>query len=794
MVALGLNADLKRKVEKLLEFYDEPGVRLESVLSAEDLAPLAGVPIERLGRFRIERVLGEGGMGIVYLARRDPSGEQVALKVLRAHFVDEHVRTRFRREAEVLARLEHKGICRFLESGEERRNEVSLSYLAMEFVEGSSVLEHARQSAMSERQRIELIARVADALDYAHQNGVIHRDIKPNNVLVAAGDDAIGQPKVLDFGVARAHGDLTTLTQTVTGALIGTVAYMSPEQANGSGELGPRSDVYSLGVLLYELLTDRLPYAISGQPVPVAVRIIQEEDPKPLASSTERPRGPIEVVVAKALEKRPEERYSSAAAFAVDLRRLLEGKPVAAKPPTLGRQAMRFVRRYRVLTAAALGTLLALLVGLTTTLWFAMGQAAAREESERNSLRASLRAVATAIESRNARAAHGELERIQPERRGWEWHHLMAMSDESRILVSNLDAHWPSLFQDDEERLISAEFRHGRFASWDLATGQLVEQHQVAGFRRGADASRGAVVTEDGSLQLVGFDGRHGAKYELPPGARGILTVMGDPVAVTIRYHDQVLLFDCANETFRWLQATSVGPSVLSPNREWLAIAIDGGFLLWDLTREERPWRYEGGSWEVSGVAISKGDLLAFPDNNGVVAQWTLSHGSDPVLRSRSKLHTGRVRDVDYSPDGRLLATCAEDGSIRVLRTSTGELVRSLIGHESAVSSLFFLDDSEQIASWGKDGTIRIWNAVRDDPRVLDSRAPYVYVARFEPSGERFYVGTAGGDLLVHDARSGTEIGRLPLSGRGTFVVTDFAVSEKSERFVVTSVRATSWS
>jgi serine/threonine protein kinase len=318
-----------------------------------------------IGHYRILRLLGEGGMGSVYLAEQENPHRVVALKVIKPGFVNTEVLRRFEQEGQALGRLHHPGIAQIYEAGTADSGFGTQPYFAMEYIEGQTLLEFAEGRHLNLRDRLELIAKICDAVNHAHQRGLIHRDLKPGNIIV----DEAGQPKILDFGVARVtDSDVEATRQTDLGQLIGTLNYMSPEQVLADpGELDIRSDVYALGVITYQLLAGKMPYDTNRKALHEVVRTIREEDPVPLSSIQRIYRGDIATIVAKALEKDKARRYASAAELAADFRRYLADQPIVAHPPSTSYQLRKFARRHRGLVAGVAAVFLVLVAGVVVS-------------------------------------------------------------------------------------------------------------------------------------------------------------------------------------------------------------------------------------------------------------------------------------------------------------------------------------------------------------------------------------------------------------------------------------------
>lgn len=380
--------NLRDRIERILGDPDTMTSFLASPVVAEAGAMLESGRIpDQIGPYSVRRLIASGGMGQVYEAEQQNPKRLVALKVIRGELRAPSAHRRFEYEAQVVAGLRHPSIAQVYEAGTYEVNGNSLPYFAMEYVpDARSITRFADEESLSTDQRLELFLHACDAVEHAHQRGVIHRDLKPSNILV----DAAGRVYVIDFGVARATEiDRSATLQTQAGQLVGTLQYMSPEQVGADpGDVDTRTDVYALGVILFELLTCETPYDVGSATLFEASRIIREQTPKRLSSFDARWRGDADTIVQTALQKDRETRYPSVSALRQDIWNYLHNASISARPPSLGYQLKMLARRHRGFVTGLVLTMLALAISsvVITRLYF---QAKAdRQVAQRESINA----------------------------------------------------------------------------------------------------------------------------------------------------------------------------------------------------------------------------------------------------------------------------------------------------------------------------------------------------------------------------------------------------------------------
>jgi WD40 repeat protein/predicted Ser/Thr protein kinase len=754
---------LKAAVERLIADVQVP----DTFLDPEHLPGIAPpeygtlAPGTHLHGFTVLRLIGTGGVGAVYLAEQSRPRRTVALKVLRRGFESGSVLRRFELEAEMLARLHHPGVAQIFAAHSGDRS--SPPFIAMELVEGAPITDYADEHELSVDDRLRLVAGVADAAHHAHQRGIIHRDLKPGNILVATD----GQPKIVDFGIARAAGADLPLTTVDTGAgqLLGTLSYMSPEQVRGeSDDIDVRTDVYALGVVLFRLLAGRLPFDVQHESLPQATLRIIGEDPPRLGSINRALSGDAETIARRALAKDKDRRYQSAADLAADLRRHLAGEPILARADSRFYVLRRHAARYRHLVA--LGSL-----AFVTLAAFAAYANIQRARAADASARLAVQLGESNIERGRLLALTGNLESAET----LLWRDpLRVRSPHEYWALWEAYAHQPTLWtcrvstaqvirarlSPDETSIATAD-DEGRITIWS-SDGSC---DRLRSWKAHAKPIRGLAYSPDGrTIYSGGNDGLVRAWRATDGTLLNTLHQADGPVlSVGLSDDGAVLAAPTMSGEVKVLAASSgsvlltlSGPrsaagtvDFAAGHRLLAAGYASGDLLVWELpsgrlVRQDRP--FDRG---VSAVAFDPaGDRLAiggidqrvrvmdaltgdraveFPASNGTVRSlafsadglrlanagwWEVSVWDlDSSRPARTDLGVGTGWfDARFSADGRTLVTCSEFGLLRAWDLAPRATVAQWPAHGDRVAGLAVPPDARLIATGSFDGRVSLWS------------------------------------------------------------------------------------
>jgi WD40 repeat protein/serine/threonine protein kinase len=715
-----------------------------------------------IGPYKLMEQIGEGGFGLVFVAEQlAPVRRKVAVKVIKPGMDTRDVIARFEAERQALAMMDHPNIARVLDAG---ATESGRPYFVMELVRGVPITDYCDKNRLTPRERLELFVVVCQAVQHAHQKGIIHRDLKPSNVMVTLHD---GRPlvKVIDFGVAKAlHQSLTEKTiYTRFAQMVGTPLYMSPEQAEMGGlDIDTRTDIYSLGVMMYELLTGTTPFdkkRVAKAAYDELIRMIREEEPpKPstrLSQSTaslpaiaehrrteparlsKMFRGDLDWITMKALEKDRTRRYESASGLAADVQRYLHDEPVEASPPSAGYRLRKLARRHRaaLVTSAAFAVLLiGDAIGGT---WMAFREKSMRETSDQNA----------ALAVQNAQRAQAETENAQAERGIADQQRKRAEAERGRADANAARA--------DQGRQQAEKARNGAEAEKQRADANAAE----------AERRRAEAVSERNRAEELSRQAEHRVYAVQIAGAHRDWDnndVEGawqhlDKCRTDLRgweYGYLLARFTQNQRTLRGHQAPITCTSFSPDGRRIVSSSADGTVKIWEPTSGRLLKTLDGQNGPITSAAFSPdGKRIVAGSWGNVATVWDASSGREVLCLAG---HARAVSTVAFSPDGKQIVSGSWDETLKIWDAVSGRALRTLKGHTNPVTSAVFNRNGTQVASGAEDSTVRIWDvASGQEVRTLKGHSGFVSGVAFSPEGDRVASSSHDGTVRVWDVASG---------------------------------------
>ncbi len=756
--------------------------------ASPDNAPEIGDKVRYFGDYELLEEIARGGMGVVYKARQANLNRIVALKmILAGQFAGEEDVQRFYTEAEAAASLDHPGIVPIFEIGEH----AGQHYFSMGYIEGESLAQRVADGPLPPQEAAELVKKICDAMAYAHERGVIHRDLKPANILI----DSNGQPKVTDFGLAKKTEADSGLTGT--GQILGTPAYMPPEQASGKTDVGPLADVYSLGAILYCLLTGRPPFQASS-PMDTLLQVLDQE---PVAPRTQNPQvsGDLDTICLKCLSKSPAKRYESAAELRLELQRFSDGEPIHARPVGALERGWRWCKRKPIVAGLIAAVILLMIIGSSVSATLGVMAVNRAREAEENlqfardeTIRADEKTDEAVASARKEKLARKETEKernkaegrlytneIASAQREWEtndsesaWEHLRDCAPNLRgwehdFLVTRFTQGFRDFEENSRGRIESVAFslESNRFVSgntdctvklWEASTGKALlklngHKYAVHSVAYSADGNR--IVSGGGKF----YDETMMTGGDYNPSELKIWNALTGELLSSLEGQDGLIY--CAAFSPDGTRVIS-GSGAVSLKR-----SSTNELRVWDISTGKTIRELEGHTDSITSAQFTPdGVQIVSGSRDATIRLWNANTGEQSLVLAG---HQFPINSIAVSPDGTMIISGggdfvrgdATENELKLWDLGSGRFIRDFFGHAGPVLSVVFNHDGTRIISASRDKTVRVWDTqTAQIVRTLQGSADAIHSVAISPDGNQIVAGSClGGTLRVWDLNSHPE-------------------------------------